>query len=175
MLLESQRWDKLFARHSFWPHSKLSSILIDLFSIEKTKEVTKDRASSSDAGLYAQDDFRFFVASEAKRSERSGRFSQVLLVHVIDEQGKIAPMKESVVELVITALSRSLRESDYMGWYRDGHIIGAVLTGLAQESVDLVFAQLKSRLVETLGVGLGTEEVSRLQIEISQLHESQGM
>jgi hypothetical protein len=131
----------------------------------------KGMANFSESVAYNQEVFRYFLASESKRSERSGRFCQIILVYGTDAQGRIVQMNSHVAKTVIAASSRSLRETDYIGWYRDGRIIGAVLTVLVQESMARVSTHLQSRLVETLRAELGIEEISRLQIRVCQHHE----
>ena len=84
-------------------------------------------------------------------------------------------MNFDVAKIVIAAASRSFRETDYIGWYREGRIIGAVLTVLAKESMAQVSTHLQPRLVETLRAELGIEEISRLQIRVCQYHELEGV
>ena len=110
-------------------------------------------ASFSQSGAYNQEAFRYLLESESKRSERSGYFCQILLVYWTDAQGRIVQMDSHVAKTVMAALSRSLRETDYIGWYRDGRIVGAVLTVLAEESMAQVATQLQKRLVEILRAG----------------------
>ena len=132
-------------------------------------------ASFSERGAYNQEVFRYFLARESKRSERSGRFCLILLVYSTDEEERIVQMNSHVAKAVIEAASRSFRETDYIGWYRDGHIVGAVLTVLAQESMAQVSTHLQPRLVECLRAELGIEEFSRLQIRVCQHYELEGV
>ena len=104
-------------------------------------------ASFSQSVAYNQEAFRYLLESESKRSERSGYFCQILLVYWTDAQGRIVQMDSHIVKSVMAALSRSLRETDYIGWYHDGRIVGAVLTVLEQESMAQVSTHLQSRLV----------------------------
>jgi hypothetical protein len=66
-------------------------------------------------------------------------------------------MDSSFAKTVMAALSRSLRETDYIGWYRDGRIVGAVLTVLVQESMVQVASHLQKRLAEVLQSELSIE------------------
>jgi hypothetical protein len=143
-----------------------------MFSASRPKEAMKGKASLSESGAYNQEAFRYFLERESKRSERSGRFCQILLVCSTDEHGRIAQMNVDVAKIVIAAASRSFRETDYIGWYREGRIVGAVLTVLTQESMALVPTQLQPRLVECLRAKLGIEEFSRLQIRVCEPHEA---
>lgn len=135
----------------------------------------KGMASISQSGGYNQIVFRYLLESESKRSERSGHFCQILLMYSTDAQGRIVLMDSHVAKTVIAASSRSLRETDYVGWYRDGHIVGAVLTVLVQETMAQVSTHLQPRLVEILRAELGFKETNRLQIRVCQPHELEGI
>lgn len=128
-------------------------------------------ASISQSGAYNQETFRYLLESESKRSERSGRSWQVLLVYLTDPQGRIVLMNSRVAKTVIDASSRSLRETDYVGWYRDGQIVGAVLTVLVEETIAQVSTHIQPRLMEVIRAELGVKESSRLQIRVCQHHE----
>ena len=132
-------------------------------------------ASFSQSGAYNQEIFRYLLESESMRSERSGHFCQILLVHWTDAQGRIVLMDSYVAKTVLAALSRSLRETDYTGWYRDGRIVGAVLTVLVQESMAQVVSHLQKRLAEVLQSELSIEESRRLQIRVCLHHELEGI
>jgi hypothetical protein len=163
--------EKSFAFSLFRTNAETSSAFIDMFSASRPREAMKGTASLSESGAYNQEAFRYLLERESKRSERSGRFCQILFVYSTDEHGRIVQMNFGVAKIVIAAASRSFRETDYIGWYRDGRIVGAVLTVLAQESMALVPTQLQPRLVECLRAELGIEEFSRLQIRVCQPHE----
>lgn len=81
---------------------------------------------------------------ERKRSERSGRqFLLVLLSgwSVFDSEESIAAR-----ERFSAALLRSTRETDLVGWYQDGVVIGAIFTELGEpagEAVDAVTARVR--------------------------------
>jgi hypothetical protein len=96
-------------------------------------------------------------------------------VYWTDAQGRIVQMDSHFAKTVMVALSRSLRETDYIGWYRDGRIVGAVLTVLVQESMAQVASHLQKRLAEILQSELSIEESRRLQIRACQHHELEGI
>ena len=124
---------------------------------------------------YNQEVFRYLLESESKRSECSGYFSQILLVYWTDAQGRIGQMDSHVAKTVAAALSNSLRETDYIGWYCEGRIVGAVLTVLVQESMAQVASHLQKRLAEVLQSELSIEESRRLQIRVCLDHELEGI
>ena len=153
----------------------MSSVFRNVFPVSRLSEAMKGMASFSQSGAYNQESFRCLLESETKRSKRSGYFCQIVLVYWTDAQGRIAQMDSHVAKTVMAALSRGLRETDYIGWYRDGRIVGAVLTVLVQESMAHVFLHTQPRLVEILRAELGVEETSRLRIRVCQHHELEGI
>lgn len=129
----------------------------------------------SNTGAYNEKAFRYLLASESKRSERSGYSFTIILIYSADKQGLIVPMDREVADTVVKALFRSLRETDYVGWYLDGRIVGAVLTVLGQDSAMAVSGHIRQRLKEMLRVEVSVEESSRLQIRVFQQHELEGI
>jgi len=126
-------------------------------------------------GAYNQEVFLYLLENESKRSKRSGRLCQILLVYRTNAEGRSVQMDSHVVKKVMAALPRSLRETDYIGWYRDGRIIGAVLTGLVQEFMAPAVSHLQKRLTEVLQVEFSIEASHRLQIRVCQHHELEGI
>jgi hypothetical protein len=167
----SRKLENSFSFSLFRTNAGTSSAFTDMFSASRPKEAIKGATSLSESGVYSQEAFRYLLERESKRSERSGRFCQILLVGSTDEHGRIVQMNADVAKVVIAAASCSFRETDYIGWYRDGFVVGAVLTVLTKESMALVSTQLQPRLVECLRAELGIEEFSRLQIRVCHSHE----
>lgn len=135
----------------------------------------KGMESFSRSGAYNQEAFRYLLESESKRSKRSGRFCQVLLIYSTDAQQRIVLMDSHVAKAVMVASSRSLRETDYVGWYRDGRIVGAVLTVLEQEAMVLVGDHIQKRLAGILQSKLSIEESRCLHIRVCQHDELEGV
>jgi hypothetical protein len=160
----------------FRESAKKSRVFLNVvFRASRLSEAMKGMASFSQSGAYNQEAFRYLLETEKKRSERSGYFFQILLVYWTDAQGRIVQLDSHVAMTVKAALSCSLRETDYIGWYRDGRIVGAVITVLVQESMAQVASHLQKRLVEILRAELGVEETSRLKIRVCQRHELEGI
>ena len=135
----------------------------------------KGMASLTQSGAYNEEAFRYLLESESKRSERSGHLYQILLVYRTNAQGAIVPMDPDIAQTVIAAMSRCLRDTDYIGWYHEGRVVGGVLTVVGRDSVADVCNRLRPRLVEILRAELGVEESRRFQIRVYQPHELKGV
>jgi hypothetical protein len=125
--------------------------------------------------MYKEEAFRFLLASESRRSVRSGHFFKILLVYSIDKRGLVVDMDRGVVDTVVEALFRTVRETDYIGWYLDGRIVGGVLTVLGQDSEVEVSTRIQQRLREIFRAEVSAENNGRLQIRICQHHELEGI
>jgi hypothetical protein len=125
--------------------------------------------------MYNEDAFQHLLRSESKRSERAGYSFNILLIYSTDKQGLIVQMDREVANTVVKALFRSLRETDYIGWYREGRIVGGVLTVLRPDSAVEVSVRIQQRLKEILEVDVSVEKNNRLQIRICQHHALEGI
>jgi len=80
-------------------------------------------------------------------------------------------MPAPVVASVVRVLSHCLRETDYIGWYRDGHVIGGVLTAMGKEiGVDQI-QSFSGRVQERLRRELGEKESGGVQVRICSYQE----
>ncbi len=148
-------------------HAKLSS--------NRLSESLNGLTRFSQTRLYNEQAFRRLLFSESKRSELSGYSFNILLIYSIDKQGLIVPMDRHVVDTVVKTLCCSLRDTDYIGWYLEGRMVGGVLTVLGQDSAVEVSGRIRQCLMDILRVGLHVKESSRLQIRVCQHHELEGI
>jgi len=113
---------------------------------------------------YNEEAFRYFLAVERKRSERSGRPFVLLLVNLKQEPGRTARIEPPVARELFLGLWSSLRETDVIGWYREDHVAGALLVELQ----DGIGRDVSSMIVEKVSAGLrerlSTNVALRLQV-----------
>ena len=170
------RWrEKSFLISLFRGSAKVSNVFLNVLPVSRLSDWIKDMGHFTPTGFYREEAFRHLLESESKRSERSGHLYQILLVSCTNAQGAIVPMDPDIAKTVIAALSRILRDTDYIGWYREGRVVGGVLTVLGRDSVADVYNRLRPRLVEILRAELGVEESRRFQIQVYQHHELKGV
>lgn len=121
---------------------------------------------------YNEAAFHYFLSNERIRSERSERPFLLLLVDLKKEQGAGARFDVAVAARLFMGLGRCLRETDFVGWYRDRRLAGAVLTQLPDAtSVDLCRV-VRERASAALAECLPPDMFSRLQMRIFQLPPS---
>lgn len=125
--------------------------------------------------MYDEESFKYSLTRESKRSERSGYSFNILLIYSTDKQGLIVQMDREMADTVVSALFRTLRETDYVGWCREGRIVGGVLTLMEQGSALELPVCIQQRLMEILRVEVTVEKISQLQIRICQHHALKGI
>ena len=125
--------------------------------------------------MYKEEAFRYLLASESKRSVRSGYSFNIFLVYSIDKRGLVVHMDRDVVDTVVEALFRTVRDTDYIGWYLDGRIVGGVLTVQGQDSEVEASSRIQQRLMEIFRAEVSVEKNGRLRIRICQHHELEGI
>ena len=127
--------------------------------------VRGNRASSS-AGIYSETAYRDLVHREFKRSERVGHLSRMLLVYRTDQHGLIEPLDSKFAARTIGLLSKNYRDTDYIGWYRQGRILGVLLTAFHPHSAKDGYAILKNRVRDGFAHTLGFTAYPSVQIRV---------
>jgi hypothetical protein len=150
---------------SEWVPDELSSVAIDDRSFGPATEDPTGRT-------YNQEMFRYFLQLERKRSGRSGRPFLLLLVELRNPSETDARFEPTVAGKVFDVLWQSLRETDFIGWYRAGRIAGAVLTQPMEMAGPDISRTNSERLGEALREKLTHQGASRLQVRVYQLPAS---
>lgn len=117
---------------------------------------------------YNEETFRYFLAIERKRAERSGCPFLLLLVELKEREGAGGRIDSIIGDDIFSSLSLSLRDSDFVGWYRETLVVGAVLTELGDGHLTEVSRRIAQRVSEMLATRLPQNVASCLQVQISQ-------
>ena len=125
--------------------------------------------------VHNEDSFHYLLTNERRRSERSGHSFKVLVAYVTTPEGSTACMDPRLAHKLLVGLSRSLRETDYVGWYRAGVIVGGVLTALGHDPMAEVALQVEQRFVQVLKERFSKHERSRIQFRVCHAHELEGI
>ena len=102
--------------------------------------------------------------SHALRAIRSPL--RVLLVYCTKARRTIVPMGCKTSKIVIAALSQRIRDTDCIGWYREEHIVGVLLTLCKGDSVVAGCHRIQTRIQENLINRLPPEQTCSLQIRV---------
>jgi hypothetical protein len=118
---------------------------------------------------YNEEAFRHFLTIERKRAERSGRSMLLLMVEFNAEPNSETQMDAAVTARLFTALSESVREIDFIGWYRTGRVAAAVLTQGPDAPTPEVSQLVGGRVAQTLAERLPAPIRRRIQVRVMQL------
>lgn len=95
--------------------------------------------------------FSHMLHQERRRTERSKNRFVLLLVSTLDLNGETPNRLQDILLI----LSHSIRETDFIGWYRAGTVIGVIFTELGHGDPESAIGTLRGRVMEALAEGLG--------------------
>jgi hypothetical protein len=125
---------------------------------------------SSLGKAYNEEAFRYFLAVEQKRTEVSLGCSLLVLVNAKEKSvidGRLSP---GMAAKIFTAMWRSFREIDYIGWFRQGRVAGAVLILGADSLLPSVVHLIDHRITLALREQVPSNMCLSLRVRVLQLH-----
>jgi hypothetical protein len=113
--------------------------------------------------------FRYFLEIECGRAARAHRPVLLLLLDAREPPAIGADLDPVLAAKLFSGLWRCLRETDIVGWHREGRIPGAILTqvedGLRPEATREIRQRVKRALCEVLSADVAR----RLRVRVHQL------
>lgn len=119
--------------------------------------------------VYNEEAFRYFFEVERKRSERSCRPFLLLLVDLKKHPAATPEIDGPSARKIFSALSLCVRETDFVGWYRERSVVGAVLTQHGESASDELQQVITRRVSEVLNEGLSPDLASLVQVRVYQV------
>lgn len=113
---------------------------------------------------YNQEAFRYLLAIERKRAERSRGSFLLVLVDVKNQRGIGHPITAAVAARLLSGLSLSVRDVDVIGWFREGRVAGAVLIPGPDAPAPDVPRQVGQRIAATLHNRLPVPLTGRVRV-----------
>lgn len=121
--------------------------------------------------VYGEPAFHYFLNIERARSIRSARLCVLLRVDLKDGHGVPTQLSTATSERLFVALAQSVRETDFVGWYEDQRVAGAVLTEVAEDpqndSIRRTLDRIRRRFETTIPVAMS----SRLDIRVNTIRD----
>jgi len=114
---------------------------------------------------YNEEAFQYFLEIERKRSELSNRAFLLMLV----DFNKHPRIDAVAADKLFSVLALCLRETDFLGWYREGRVAGAVLTQHGETGRDDLSDGVRQRIGEALRQGLPRDLALQLQARVYQI------
>jgi lipopolysaccharide/colanic/teichoic acid biosynthesis glycosyltransferase len=109
---------------------------------------------------------------ERKRTERSGR-PFILMLLETDSLLKAGADKQAIQELVVTIV-QTTRETDVIGWYKEGQILGTIFTEVDSANTTAVTAALFSRVKKALASTLAIDNMNEIRLSFHMFPEDSG-
>ncbi len=111
-----------------------------------------------------EETFHDMLTLERRRAERSGKPFVLML---IDAAAFIeSRTAESVMQSLVPIILTSTRETDLVGWYKKGSVLGVIFTELGLESKTPITDILRSKITSAMHTDLGRRIASKLRLAV---------
>ena len=117
---------------------------------------------------YSEAAFRYLLDADRRRAERSQRSIILLLVSIRREPGRSMQLNDATGAALLGGLAASIREVDFVGWFRDGRVMGAVMPQTPGAAPQLR-AAIAQRIVSALQKTLPPAFARQLHVRVVQL------
>lgn len=136
-----------------------------LVRVEKASNVADpllESASNEEREVLSEATFKRSIAVERKRTERSKEPFLLMLLESGKQQG--SEKYGRALDSMLSALQLCTRETDVIGWYKDGATVGVIFTGLVGTDKNSILSAILSRVSTTLRDQLTSDQFSQVSI-----------
>jgi len=119
--------------------------------------------------IYDEQAFQHFLGLERRRASLTGRPFMLLFVRLQPHHARGSALPDAVAAALFSGLRESVRDVDFIGWYREGQIAAAVLPQGIDRPAASVMPLIAERVRQTLIRRLRAGVASRLRIRVLQL------
>ena len=119
-------------------------------------------AASAHPAAHSEETFRAILTLERRRAERSRNPLILMLLDAHQENGTARRILHAATEVV----AASTRETDAVGWYKDGAILGVLFTEVGKEAGGLAGEILRAKIRTSLQEQLGTDTAGKILISV---------
>lgn len=134
-----------------------------------TKSSMVGQVSARRRGIFNHEAFRELLALERRRADRSRR---PFLLMLLDMRGVRESADTQFSDRLTHAVSTSTRETDLIGWYEDGSVLGVIFTELAPEGGDPTTEVIEAKVKRALDANLDLQTRSRMVVTMHVFPES---
>jgi lipopolysaccharide/colanic/teichoic acid biosynthesis glycosyltransferase len=129
-----------------------------------------DSSVAARTGILQEETFHNMLTLERRRAERS-RKPFVLMLLDAGTSGE-AEATDRLVSQVTSVLLKSTRETDLVGWYKKGAILGVIFTEISLEFTPPITEILRSKVVSALHNELSNRVTSKLVVTVHLFPEN---
>ena len=136
----------------------------------KVSEPTYSRSSESAEyeDVLPENVFHSMLNLERRRAERSGKPFVLMLLDANLEHGPAAGILRQAVDIMIA----TKRETDLVGWYNRGAILGIIFTEVNLEGETPITETLRTKMETAFVKRLGRERASKIAISLHLFPET---
>jgi lipopolysaccharide/colanic/teichoic acid biosynthesis glycosyltransferase/GGDEF domain-containing protein len=123
-----------------------------------------DSSAVKRSGTFQEEAFHSMLTLERRRAERSRKPFVLML---LDAGAFVeAGTADSVMQSVTSVVLNSTRETDLVGWYKNGVILGVIFTEISSEFEIRITEILHSKVIDALLAELSPEITSKLSVTV---------
>src|SRR5271169_4413731 len=119
-------------------------------------------------GLLAENVFHSMLTLERRRAERSRKPFVLMLIDANLENGTAEVILRQAVDIVVS----SKRETDLVGWYKQGAILGVIFTEVTLEGDLPITETLRTKMETAFIKHLGRDRSAKIAISVHIFPES---
>lgn len=127
---------------------------------------------ADERNIFGEEEFHRMISRERRRTERSHNPFLLMLLDMGDEP--IGQNGDSSLGKVLAVLSSATRETDAVGWYKNGLIVGVMFTEIDAEEKSHILNTMLSRVSTALEDRLSFEQFNHLSISFHWFPEEWG-
>lgn len=131
-----------------------------------------DMGNTPSRMLLNEDAFVSMLYLERRRAERASNRFVLVLVDVSRIMGN--PSNERTVQSLTKSLTEATRETDIIGWYAQGSILGVIGTELGEATNELVQQKFVERLRNIFGLKMGWDKSAWISVSFHFFPEESG-
>ena len=124
--------------------------------------VVRGDGKDADASLMVESEFRRAIRREKGRTERS---QSPFILMLLDAGGLFLERPEALTG-TLDAIARSTRDTDLVGWYVTGSVVGVIFTEVTRSGLTGQAEVLLERTRRALGVSLHKEQAERVGLSM---------
>lgn len=125
--------------------------------------------AASGAPVYNEAAFRQFLAADRARAERLHRCLFLVLVSIRQEPSRPPVLSTAVATSMFRGLSASVREVDFVGWFREGRVAAALLVQGPDSPEASAAATIAARVRCEVEAWLPSQLTGALRIRVCRL------
>ena len=121
--------------------------------------------SASFGQAYNEAAFKYFLDVDRRRVRRTDRSILLVLVSLREQAGRSGELSHELAAQLFNGLAASVREVDFVGWHKQGRVVGAVLpqaSGATPQLRDLI----ANRVLMSLNKALPRQIAASVRVRV---------